>query len=231
MKCAVAFSIKGRRQTKLNCNRRSINSQIKCKKTTLMLFFCFLLKLMRIKNVRNWHCINKKRTKLRSKQCWGSTFCRDEPIEQFRSQSASYSVQFVVARCNTHYRLFWRCFQLKARYSLVNIATNQRTFFIKDPAYDVEDVQTGIVHIDVGGFHRPYEAMYVDRITPASTNDDIATLKAQGVGNTLLFYALNFINWYKRKKRPEGRFLKCRFLCNHVELVHMVWNCFIGGRW
>ena len=206
MKCAVAFSIKGRRQTKLNCNRRSINSQIKCKKTTLMLFFCFLLKLMRIKNVRNRHCINKKRTKLRSKQCWGSTFCRDEPIEQFRSQSASYSVQFVVARCNTHYRLFWRCFQLKARYSLVNIATNQRAFFIKDPAYDVENVQTGIVHIGVGGFHCAHEVMYVDRITPASTNDDIATLKAQGVGDTLLFMHWFLSTETKEKSDPKVAF-------------------------
>lgn len=171
-----------------------------------MLFFCFLLKLMRIKNVRNRHFINKKRTKLRSKQCWGSTFCRDEPIEQFRSQSASYSVQFVVARCNTHYRLFWRCFQLKARYSLVNIATNQRTFFIKDPAYDVENVQTGIVHIDVGGFHRAYEAMYVDRITPASTNDDIATLKAQGVGDTLFFMHWILSTDTKEKSDPRVAF-------------------------
>ena len=65
---------------------------------------------------------------------------------------------------------------------------------IRRPAYDVENVQTGIVHIGVGSFHRAHEAMYVDRITPASTNDDIATLKAQGVGNTLLFYALNFID-------------------------------------
>ena len=58
---------------------------------------------------------------------------------------------------------------------------------VKRPAYDVENVQTGFVHIDVGGFHRAYEAMYVDRITPASTNDDIATLKAQRVGDTLFF--------------------------------------------
>ena len=69
IKCAVALSIKGRRRTNLNCNCRSINSQAKCKKTTLMLFFCFLLKLMRIKNVRNRQCIDKKRTKLRIKQC------------------------------------------------------------------------------------------------------------------------------------------------------------------
>jgi mannitol-1-phosphate/altronate dehydrogenase len=51
----------------------------------------------------------------------------------------------------------------------------------------VENVQTGIVHIGVGGFHCAHEVMYVDRITPASTNDDIATLKAQGVEDTLLF--------------------------------------------
>ena len=108
-------------------------------------------------------------------------------------------MQFVVARCNTHYRLFWRSFQLKARYSLVNIATNLRAFFIKDPAYDVENVQTGIVHIDVGGFHRTYEAMCVDRITPASTNDDIATLTAQGVGDTL-FLCIEFYRLIQKKK-------------------------------
>ena len=58
---------------------------------------------------------------------------------------------------------------------------------VKRPAYDVENVQTGIVHIGVGGFHCAHEVMYVDRITSASTNDDIATLKAQGVEDTLLF--------------------------------------------
>ncbi len=35
---------------------------------------------------------------------------------------------------------------------------------IRRPAYDVENVQTGIVHIGVGGFHRAHEAMYVDRL-------------------------------------------------------------------
>ena len=116
-------------------------------------------------------------------------------------------MQFVVARCNTHYRLFWRSFQLKARYSLVNIATNLRAFFIKDPAYDVENVQTGIVHIDVGGFHRTYEAMYVDRITPASTNDDIATLTAQGVGDTL-FLCIEFYQLIQKKKATRGSLSK-----------------------
>ena len=41
---------------------------------------------------------------------------------------------------------------------------------VKRPAYDVENVQTGIVHIGVGGFHRAHEAMYVDRLM-AKTGD------------------------------------------------------------
>ena len=41
---------------------------------------------------------------------------------------------------------------------------------IRRPAYDVENVQTGIVHIGVGSFHRAHEAMYVDRLM-AKTGD------------------------------------------------------------
>ena len=41
---------------------------------------------------------------------------------------------------------------------------------VKRPAYDVENVQTGIVHIGVGGFHRAHEAMYVDRLMAKTGN-------------------------------------------------------------
>ena len=43
---------------------------------------------------------------------------------------------------------------------------------IAKPGYDRDDIQVGIVHFGVGGFHRAHQAMYVDRLLDAGTTKD-----------------------------------------------------------